>query len=102
MEVRLPGMNATGQYLTAGEIKVTPKTQKHHSAPTDKIEVFYIAIQMHKAGIPENFIVEAVRIAQELDGAADLMHLWSKEGGQNEKDAIITDIQDLIDASNQS
>ena len=89
---------------------MTPKLHKHYDAdnltedciPTGKIGIFYIAVQMHQAGIPENFIVQTVRIAQELDGAADLMHLWSEESDQIEKDAIIVDIQDLIDASNQS
>ena len=97
---------------------MTAKTQKNHGAykptknnaptdrntvliPTDKVGIFYIAVQMHKAGLPENFIVEAVRVAQELEGAADLMHLWSEENDQNEKDEIIADLQDLVDASKQ-
>lgn len=89
---------------------MAPKLHKHYDAynsiedsvPTGKVGIFYIAVQMHKAGIPENFIVDAVRAAQGLDGAADLMHLWSEESDQTEKDEIIADMQNLIDASNQS
>lgn len=98
-----------------GKIYMTAKTHKNHGAykigastdrhtdvsPTDIVRIFYIAVQMDKAGIPENFIIEAVRIAQELKGAADLMYLWSEEGDQTEKDEIIADIQDLIEASKQ-
>ena len=68
--------------------------------PADQIGLFEIAIQMREAGLSDAFIVETVRIALELEGAADLMHLWSEEKGQ-ERDEIIADIQDLIDACKQ-
>lgn len=93
-------------------VKAQPKQNKHkvqgnisgknlRFIPADQMKLFTIAIQMHKAGLADAFIVEAVRAALELEGAADLMHLWSEENAQQEQDEIVADIQDLIDANNQ-
>jgi DNA-binding phage protein len=56
---------------------------------------------MQKTGLSESFIVNAVRYALEFEGIAELMKLWHQENEQQEKDEIIADIQDMIDACQQ-
>lgn len=66
-----------------------------------QVELFAIAVKMKKSRLSDSFIVNAVRTALELEGASDLMHLWTNETDSKEKNEIIADIQDLIDALNQ-
>lgn len=68
---------------------------------SEKVELFAIAVQMKKAGLADFFIVNAVQTAFRLEGVADLMHLWAGEKDSKEKDEIIADIQDMIDACTQ-
>jgi DNA-binding phage protein len=79
--------------------------KKHHGRRTvnssKQVELFVIAVQMKKSNLPETFIVSAVRTALEFEGVSDLMHLWIAEKDKNEKDEIISDIQDMIDACEQ-
>ncbi len=56
---------------------------------------------MKIAGLQEIFIVNAVRVALDFDGVADLMKLWAKESEKQEREEIIADIQDMIDACTQ-
>ncbi len=69
--------------------------------PARQVELYRIAIKMRGCGLADTFIVAAVKTAISLEGAADLMHLWMKEKNLEEKNEIIADIQDLIDASSQ-
>jgi DNA-binding phage protein len=75
--------------------------KKTSSAASLQVELFAIAVEMKKSGLADAFIVNAVRIALNLNGASDLMHLWAKESDNEERDEIIADLQDLIDASEQ-
>lgn len=89
-----------------------PKDTKHfsglirYSALTSRCkgqsELFKIAIDMKTAGLQEIFIVNAVRVALDCEGISDLMKLWEKESDKQEKEEIIADIQDMIDAYNQT
>lgn len=72
-----------------------------YSIPSDQVKLFAIAVQMKKAGLADFFIVNAVQIALEFEGVADLIHLWAQEKDSEERDEIIADIQDMIDASGQ-
>lgn len=56
---------------------------------------------MEKAGLPESFIKDAVRTALDFEGVADLIKLWQDEEEQKERDEIIADIQDMINACSQ-
>src|SRR5437016_3228533 len=56
---------------------------------------------MKKLGLADAFIVSAVKTALEFEGVADLMHLWVEEKDSQEKEEIIADIQDMIDACAQ-
>lgn len=76
--------------------------KKSSLIPSAQIELFVIAVKMKKSGLSDSFIVSAVQIALNLEGAADLMHLWMSEKDTAEREEIIVDIQDLIDASKQT
>lgn len=84
-----------------GTHKVTAKksaNSKTSSIFSAQVELFAIAIKMKKAGLADFFIVSSVQTALQLQGVADLMHLWADEKDSEERDEIIADIQDMIDA----
>lgn len=92
---------------------VQPRGQHHpgrsqHSPPQPpstegaKVVLFKIAISMKKSGVPDTFIVHAVRAALDYEGIFDLMKLWENEREISEKEEIIADIQDMIDACQSS
>ena len=90
----------TAQTASKGSVgKIVLK--KPSSIASLQIELFAIAIKMKKSGLADSFIVDAVRTALNLDGVADLMYLWMREDDSAERDEIIADLQDLIDASGQ-
>lgn len=62
-----------------------------------KIEIIDIGHEMKKAGLPNSFVVSAVKTAFEFEGVYDLLVLWSKETDAAERDAIVADIQEMID-----
>src|SRR3989338_10625703 len=57
---------------------------------------------MKTAELPSDFIVTAVKCALEFEGVADLLRLWEEETDQTERNEIIADIQDMIDACAQT
>jgi len=72
-----------------------------HLTPHQQVELFEIAHQMKEAGLPAEFIAGAIRTALEFEGVADLVNLWANERDEAERNKIIADIQDLIDACHQ-
>src|SRR5688500_6025155 len=56
---------------------------------------------MKKANLPEIFIVNTLCAALEFEGIADVMKLWRDEKVPEEKNEIIADIQDMLDACSQ-
>lgn len=52
---------------------------------------------MKKSGLSKIFIVNAVRMALDFEGIADLMKLWGDEEEQEEKNEIVVGIQDMLD-----
>jgi len=68
---------------------------------SNEVTLFKIASQMEKAKLPSSFIVNAIKTALEFEGVADLLKLWSEETDKNEKEEIVSDIQDMIDACSQ-
>jgi DNA-binding phage protein len=91
----------------------TKRKKRHHSGHSQstlpeipstegaKVGLFKIAIAMQKFGIPDIFIVRAVRAALDYEGIFDLMKLWEDETKTPERKEIIADIQDMIDACYQ-
>jgi len=54
------------------------------------------------AALPDTFIVNTVRAALDFEGISDLMKLWENEKDKKERGEIIADIQDMLDACNQT
>ena len=67
----------------------------------EQIVLLEIALEMYNEKLPEIFIINAIRAAFDYDGIADLMKLWKAEEDQTERNEIIADIQDMLDASLQ-
>ena len=73
-----------------GASKIVPKKSSPIASP--QVELFAIAVKMKKSGLADSFIVNVVRTALNLEGAADLMHLWMREDDSAERDEIIADL----------
>jgi DNA-binding phage protein len=69
----------------------------YRTSDEQKVRVYQIATEMHKAGLSASFITGAVKLAEYYEGAFDLLELWVTEKKQTERDQIISDIQDEID-----
>ena len=62
-----------------------------------KVRVYEIAALMKQAGLEDIFIAGVVEMASEYEGTYDLMELWASEEEEEERDAIIADLQDEVD-----
>jgi hypothetical protein len=69
--------------------------------PDIKVEIIEIGHKMIQAGLPKEFIADAVSTAFEFEGVYDLLKMWGLEDDAKEKDEIISDIQELIDDCGQ-
>ncbi len=69
--------------------------------PDLKVEIVEIGHQMNQAGLPKEFIAAAVGTAFEFEGVYDLLKMWSHEADQEERDAVVADIQELIEDCSQ-
>jgi hypothetical protein len=67
-----------------------------------QVQSYAIGSEMKKAGLPDDFIVSAVTTAAEYEGVFELLQMWAAESDQSERDAIVADIQELIDDCSQS
>lgn len=72
-----------------------------HLTPEQDISLFSISHKMKQSGLPPEFISMAIRTALQYEGVADLIFLWNDEVADNERDEIISDIQELIDDCNR-
>lgn len=70
-------------------------------APDVKVAVVEIGHQMNQAGLPKEFIAAAVQTAFEFEGIYDLLKMWATENDANERNEIVSDIQELIDDCSQ-
>jgi DNA-binding phage protein len=68
---------------------------------SEKIKLIHIVSKMAQSGLADLFIVNALQTAWEYEGVADLMNLWMYEEDNNERDEIVADIQEMIDACSQ-
>lgn len=84
----------------SGDPKKTGSSHKRTSCgkESEQIVLLEIAMEMKDQNLPETFIINAIRAAFDYDGIADLMKLWKVENDQVERDGIIADIQDMLDA----
>ena len=63
----------------------------------NQMDLFEIATKMKTAGLPANFISDAVQIALKFEGVYDLVKMWLEESEPKERNEIVADIQDMID-----
>jgi hypothetical protein len=61
------------------------------------VESYAIGAEMKKVGFPDNFIVAAVTTANDFEGVFNLLRMWANASDPAERDAIVSDIQELID-----
>jgi DNA-binding phage protein len=97
-ETNMTAQAKTKQHNTISHGKKFIRNNHDYS---NEVKLFKIATQMEKEKLPNIFIVNAIKTALEFEGVADLLKLWSEENDNNEKEEIISDIQDMIDACNQ-
>lgn len=76
-------------------------TDNSCASSSEQVKLFHIATKMQEAELSNSFIVNAVQAAFEFEGIADLMNLWVTEKDSKERDEIIADIQEMIDACSQ-
>ena len=69
--------------------------------PDVKVEIVEIGHQMIQAGLPKEFIADAVSTAFEFEGIYDLLKMWACEGDSEERNEVVSDIQELIDDCGQ-
>lgn len=68
------------------------------TTPDQVLKLAAIVLEMAKAGIDREFIVDADELARKDQGVFDLMALWADSANdQAERDEIISDIQESID-----
>ncbi len=67
------------------------------TSAAQKVRVYQIAANMKVAGLENEFIANLVEMASEYEGAYNLMELWGTEENQNERNEIISDLQDEIE-----
>ncbi len=63
-----------------------------------EVKVYEVATAMNKAGLNARFIKDSVHLALEYEGAHDLMLLWVEASNDEERDDIISDLQEEIDS----
>lgn len=66
-----------------------------------RVESYAIGVQMQEAGLADEFIVAAVTAANEFEGVFNLLKMWRNESDSTERDAIVADLQELIEDCTQ-
>ena len=68
------------------------------TTPEQKVELYKIATSMKTTeNVSDKFVSDVVAIAEQSQGAFDLMALWRDEKTQKERNEIIADLQEVID-----
>lgn len=63
-----------------------------------KVRVYEIAAQMKKMGLSVRFISACVQQAVNYEGTHDLIVLWSEADNEIDRNEVVADLQDEIDA----
>lgn len=67
-----------------------------------RVEAFGIGSTMKACGLSTHFIARAVDLSGEFGGILELMKMWRDESEASAREAIVADIQELIDDCSQS
>lgn len=76
-------------------------SKNYDHTPHDEVVLFQIANEMKSNGLSDSFIAAAIRTALDYEGVADLVKMWAEETNTKERDEIVADIQELIEACSQ-
>jgi DNA-binding phage protein len=68
---------------------------------TKEVELYHIGAQMSDAGLPPEFVRDAVRTATEYKGVYHMMVYWRDAAEAEERKQTIADIKDMIDDCRQ-
>lgn len=86
-------------------MRVQPDFQQyqtfHLHEPQQEVALFQIAAKMKAEKLSDEFIAGAIRTALDYEGVADLVLLWANETDPVERNEIIADIQEMIEACSQ-
>ena len=63
----------------------------------ESVRLFKIGHEMAKCGLDHQFIITAIKLANNFEGIKGQIFLWAEETNPDERDAIIKDIQDGIE-----
>ena len=66
--------------------------------PKSHVQIMSIATQMKKEGLSDDFVSASATLAQEYEGAHDLMVLWTEAENEAEKNEVVADLQEEIDS----
>jgi hypothetical protein len=71
---------------------------QHQTSSEHQVDLFEVATEMRGAGLPDQFIADAVAVAREYEGVYDLMMMWVEAvDHEDERADLVADIQDMID-----
>jgi DNA-binding phage protein len=87
--------------MTANPPTSTHADETAELANARRVQSYAIGTAMQTAGLSNRFIVAAVTVAGEYEGVFELLQLWSTESDPVERDALVADLQDLIDDVSQ-
>ncbi len=73
----------------------------YRATDDQKVRAYQIAADMKSTGLSSAFIAGVVKLAEYYEGAYDLLELWASEEDQEERDQIVSDLQDEIDEYNE-
>lgn len=83
--------------MTANALAPNHVDETSELANAYRVESYAIGAEMKKAGLPDRFIVAAVTTANDFEGVFNLLKMWANESDPAERDAIVADIQELIE-----
>lgn len=67
------------------------------TSPDQKLRIYEIALEMKAEKLSARFIIDVVELASYYEGALDLLELWSAEVEQEERECIISALQEELD-----
>jgi hypothetical protein len=70
---------------------------QYQTSSQHQVDLFEVATQMRREGLPDEFIADGVAAARNYAGVYDLMMMWAETVDEDERDELVADIQDMID-----
>ncbi len=67
------------------------------TTPEQALNVARYALQMAATGLPQQFVAKVMELAQRDQGVYELLELWTETSSEDEKEALVADLQEAID-----